>query len=231
VQWQWQPPRLSRGTVRIGLFVVVAVAVLTIAELVSAGFSEFTREHALISTFITEAVLLVGVYLVIDEIIERRQTRRWSDVTSLGVRALSTPAHRPAEIVRSLVDRVLSAGGAADYEELVTVHADELGDWLRADEARAGLFADEMRRSATRLEEAIIRWGPTLVEDPHSAELLNLLPDVVDSARSAAQAVAPAPAWLDHVPGGRGEDDPLVFRDSLLEILTGVGEFDRRCSA
>jgi hypothetical protein len=226
-----QPPRLSRETVRIGLFVVAAVVVLTIAELTSEGFSEFTRDHALISTFITEAVLLVGVYLVIDEIVGRRQTRRWSDVTSLGIRALARLAHRPAEIVRTLVDQAAPSGGRGDYEELVSLHADELGRWLRADDARARLFAGEMRQSASGLEEAIIRWGPTLVEDPHSAELLNLLPDVVDSARAAAEAVAPAPGWLGTVVSGGIGDGRPGFADSLLEILRGVGEFDRRCSA
>jgi hypothetical protein len=237
---QWQRPTLSRGTVRIGLFVLAAVAALAVAELTSEGFSEFTRDHALISTFITEAVLLVGVYLVIDEIIERRQTRRWSDVTALGIRALAPLADRPAEIVRSLVDRVVPTGGDVDYEELVSDHADELGDWLRADGERSRLFAEETRRSASRLEEAIIRWGPTLVEDAHSAELLNLLPDVVDSARSAAEVIAPAPAWREpvHEQDGTGsaadgwtEEGRKRFEDSLLEILKNVVEFDRKCSA
>lgn len=216
---------------RLALVVIAAVIALTIAELTSEGFSEFTRDHALISTFITEAVLLVGVYLVIDEIIGRREARRWSDVTSLGIRALSALAHRPAEIIQRAVDEFgrAASGDAVDYEEAVSVHADELGSWLRADEARARLFAEEARRSASMLEEAIIRWGPTLVEDPDSAELLNLLPDVVDSARSVAQAIVPVQGWLDPV-GGK-EDDRQRFRDCLLEILGNVREFDRRCSA
>ena len=227
---------------RIALVVIAAVVVLTVAELRSDGFSEFTQEHALISTFITEGVLLVGVYLVIDEIIGRREARRWSDVTSLGTRALSVLAQGPPEIIRESVDESgieTSSSADVDYEAVISVHADDLGDWLRADEARARAFADEMRRSASRLEEAIIRWGPTLVEDPDSAELLNLLPDVVDSTRSVAQAIAPAPRWLDPVgekePGaGLGtastDDDRQRFRDCLLEILRNVREFDRRRS-
>lgn len=250
------PPTLHRTTVRVALAVLAAVAALTVAELTSDGFREFTSGHALVSTFITEGVLLVGVYLVIDEIIGRREARRWSDVTSLGIRALSAPAHKPAEIVRSAVGELVSktesvrpgsrvdggaalAGDAVDYRELVSVHADELGDWLRADETRARLFAEETRQSASRLEEAIIRWGPTLVEDPHSAELLNLLPDVVDSSRFAAQAIAPASRWADRArgeaetgpAGGWTEDDRTRFRDSLLEILKNVDEFDRRLSS
>jgi hypothetical protein len=228
--------------VRIALVVIAAVIALTVAELTSEGFSEFTQEHALISTFITEGVLLVGVYLVIDEIIGRREARRWSDVTSLGIRALSVLAKGPAEIIRESVDELgIETSGTADvdYEAVVSARADELGDWLRADAARARPFADEMRRSASRLEEAIIRWGPTLVEDPDSAELLNLLPDVVDSTRSAAQAIAPAPRWLDPVgkEGAAGsapastEDDRQRFRDCLLEILRNVREFDRRRSS
>jgi len=215
--------------VRLALVVIAAVIALTIAELTSEGFSEFTRDHALISTFITEAVLLVGVYLVIDEIIGRREARRWSDVTSLGIRALSALAHRPAEIIQTAVnefDPAASTAGAVDYHEVVSAHADELGNWLRADEERARLFAEETRRSASRLEEAIIRWGPTLVEDPDSAELLNLLPDVVDSARSVAQAIVPVRGWLDPV-GGK-EDDRQRFRNCLVEILGNVREFDRR---
>jgi hypothetical protein len=224
--------------VRIALFVVVAVVVLTLAELMSGGFSEFTRDHALISTFMTEAVLLVGVYLVIDEIVERRHTRRWSEVTELGIRALSTLAHRPAEIVRSVFDQVVAPALPEDDEELVERYGDALGDWLRADETRARRFADETRRSATSLEEAIIRWGPTLVEDSHSAGLLNVLPDVVDSTRSAAQAISPAPRWVDaptetdaSVSNGWDEDARQRFKDSVLEILEKVGEFDRKCSA
>jgi hypothetical protein len=224
--------------VRIALFVVVAVVVLTVAELMSARFSEFTRDHALISTFMTEAVLLAGVYLVIDEIVERRQARRWSEVTELGVRALSTLAHRPAEIVRGLFDQVAAAALPEDEEELVALYGDALWNWLRADESRARRFADETRRSATNLEEAIIRWGPTLVEDSHSAGLLNLLPDVVDSARSAAQAISPAPRWADAptdtdaaVSDGWDEDARQRFKDGVLEVLEKVGEFDRKCSA
>ena len=80
--------------------------------------------------------------------------------------------------------------------------------------------------------------GPTLIEDPESAELLDLLPDVVDSARSAADAIAPA-GRLD----GAGQKDETVattpgwtegerrlFKDSLLEILRNADEFLGRVS-
>src|SRR5262245_16034112 len=200
-----------------------------------------------------EAILLVGVYLVIDEIIQRREARRWSDLSSLGLRALSPFARRPAEIIRRGVDELavetgleqpgsrldggeVSRSRPEDYQELISVRAGELGDWLRADEARSRVFGEEMRRSASGLEEAIIRWGPTLVEDPDSAELLNLLPDIVDSARSAAQEIAPALGWLDRVPGRQEtvaawtEQGRRRFTDSLLEILNNVAEFDRRLS-
>jgi hypothetical protein len=220
------------------------VVVLSVAELTSDRFKEFTADHSLISTFITEAVLLVGVYLVIDEIIQRRETRRWSDVTSLGIRALFTRADSPAEIIRhtvdefadevklaqpgSQLDRCEASHSRSDYQEFVSARADELGDWLRADQGRSRSFAEEARQSASRLEEAIIRWGPTLVEDPEAAELINLLPDIVDSTRSAAQAIAPAPRWLDR--GGWTHDDRQLFKDSLLDILKNVDEFDRRLS-
>ena len=224
---------------RLACVVVVVVIVLTIAELTSARFREFTGDHSLTSSFITEAILLVGAYLVIDEIIERREARRWSDLSSLGLRALSAFARGPGEIIRRGVDDLaVETGGARpeNYQELISTRAHELGDWLRADEARTRTFGQEMRRSASRLEEAIIRWGPTLVEDPDSAELLNLLPDIVDSARSAAQAIAPASGWLDRVRGseeteavgGWTEEGRQRFKDSLLEILKNVGEFERR---
>src|SRR5262245_54609006 len=102
---------------------------MSVAELTSDRFNEFTRDHALLSTFLTEAILLVGVYLVIDEIIERREARRWSDVMSLGIRALSTRADGPADIVRRAVDG-FAADGSVDYQELVAARADELADWL-----------------------------------------------------------------------------------------------------
>lgn len=196
----------------------------------------FTGGHSLISTFITEGVLLVGVYLVIDEIIQRRETRRWSDLSSLGLRALAAFAGKPGEIIQRGVDELPVASGRSDYQELISVRADELGNWLRADEARARVFGEEMRRSAARLEEAISRWGPTLVEDPDSAELLNLLPDIVDSARSAAQEIAPALGWLDRVHGREQiaiapawtAEGRRRFKDSLLEILSNGTEFDRR---
>lgn len=223
---------------RIALLVVAAVAALTIAELTSDGFREFTASHALISTFMTEGVLLVGVYLVIDEIIGRREARRWSDVTWLGIRSLASLAHRPAELVRGVVDDAgVRSDDGMDYERAVSLHGDELAAWLRSDETRARLFAEEMRRSASRLEEAIVRWGPTLVEDSDSAELLNLLPDVVDSARFAAQAIAPVPGWVDPAGGRRGagsvledptEEDRARFGDCLRELLRNVREFDRR---
>jgi hypothetical protein len=233
-------PSLRPTTVRLACAVVVAVVALTVAELTSGRFREFMSDHSLISTFIAEAILLAVVYLVIDEIIERREARRWGDVTSLGLRALSPVAHRPGEIVRRTVDELAVETGRAqpaDYDELVSAHADELGDWLRANQARAWSFAEETRQSAFRLEEAIIRWGPTLVENPDSAELLNLLPDIVDAARSAAQAIEPASGRL-HPVGGREEtgiavggwteDDRRRFKDSLLEILRNEGKFDQR---
>src|SRR5215468_4221623 len=150
---------------------------LTVAELTSERFSKFTGGHSLVSTFITEGVLLVGVYLVIDEIIQRRETRRWSDLSSLGLRALSAFARRPFEIIQRGVDELpvesgrpqpgsrLDDGAGSttrpeDYQHAISVRADELGNWLRADEARTRIFAEEMRRSASRLEDAISRWGP-----------------------------------------------------------------------
>ena len=227
---------------RLACVVIAVVIVLTVAELVSERFRRFTGDHSLTSSFITEAILLVGAYLVIDEIIERRESRRWSDLSSLGLRALATFARRPAEIVERGVDELdggaAPAGRPGDYQELISARAGELADWLRADEARARTFGEELRRSASRLEEAIVRWGPTLVEDPDSAELLNLLPDIVDSARSAGQAIAPASGWLDRARGraetetdeGWTEEGRQRFKDSLLEILKNVDEFDRRLS-
>jgi hypothetical protein len=217
------------------LFVAAVVVVLSVAELTSRRFKDFTAGHSLISTFMTEAVLLVGVYLVLDEIIQRRETRRWSDVMSLGIRALSARAEGPAVIIRRTVDELVaetesepsgsevasadaSGGGSVDYEEFVTGRADELADWLLADLARACSFAEETRRSASSLEEAIIRWGPTLVEDPDSAELINLLPDIVDAARSAADTITSASA------------DREVFRDCLLDVLKNADEFRSRAS-
>jgi hypothetical protein len=222
--------RLRRTTVRVALFVLAVVVVLSVAELTSERFNAFTGDHSLISTFITEAVLLVGVYLVIDEIIQRRETRRWSDVMSLGVRALSTRAEGPAAILRRAVDELAEASGSGsvDYREFVSGRADELADWLRADEARARSFAEETRQSASRLEEAIIRWGPTLVEDPESAGLINLLPDIVDSARYAADTIAPAVGRFDRA---RPDGERQLFRDSVLDILKNADEFGRRVSS
>jgi hypothetical protein len=203
------------------VFVLVVMAALSVAEATSDGFSDFLHNNSLLATFLAEAVLLVGVYLVIDEIIERRDTRRWRDVMSLGVRALSTRADGPAEIVRRAVDELVTGDGSVDYEDLVTQRADELEAWLRADDSRARSFAQQMRQSATRLEDAIIRWGPTLIEDPDSAELLNLLPDVVDSARAAADTIAPPASRFS------GAADVAPFQDSLLEILRHADEFQR----
>jgi hypothetical protein len=250
-----QTGRLSMRptTIRLACAVVAAVVALTVAELTSERFREFMSDHSLISTFIAEVILLAGVYLVIDELIERREARRWGDVTSLGLRALSAVAHRPGEIVRRMVDELAvetrraqpasrhdgdeaSPSEPVDYHKLVSVHGEELGDWLRANEARARSFAEETRQSAFRLEEAIVRWGPTLVESPDSAELLNLLPDIVDAARSAAEAIVPASGRLHRVRGreetgmpvgGWTEDDRRRFRDSLLEILRNEGKFDQ----
>jgi hypothetical protein len=233
---------------RVALFLLVFVVALSVAELISDGFKKFTQEYPLITTFITEAVLLAGVYLVIDEIIQRRETRRWSDVTSLGIRALSTRAQGPARMVRDTVrvfavetDRggldVAPTVSSADYQKVVADSARELGDWLRADDERARSFAREMRQGALALEEAIIRWGPTLVEDPDSAALINLLPDIVDAARSAARSIAPTAGWFERT--GRTDeaadvgqdwtdDDRLAFADDLIVVLKNAAEFDAR---
>ena len=88
-----------RTTVRVAVFVLAAVVVLSVAEAMPRRFTAFTRDHALLAAFITEAILLVAVYLVIDEIIERREARRWGDVVSLGLRVLSTRAEGPATVV------------------------------------------------------------------------------------------------------------------------------------
>ena len=246
---QSAPASLRRTTVRVAVFVLGVVVVLSVAELTSERFNAFTRDHSLLSTFMTEAILLVGVYLVIDEIIERRDARRWREVMSLGVRAMSTRAEAPAVIVRRAVDelavdRVESADASPDegidYQEAVAHRADELAHWLRADDSRARSFAQETRRSAARLEEAIIQWGPTLIEDPESAELLNLLPDIVESARSAADTIAPAAGWLDRAPRtdeivgttrGLTDGDRQLFKDSLIDILRNADDFQMRVSA
>jgi len=236
-------------TMRVALFVLASVAALSVAELTSDGFKDFTQDHPLMATFITEAVLLVGVYLVIDEIIERRETRRWSDVTALGIRALSTRAHEPSRIVQDAVDRFAVETGqqghdlsprarSADYQKVFSDRAGEFGDWLRDDSERAGSFARAMRQGASGLEEAIIRWGPTLFEDPDSAELINLLPDIVDAARSAARSIAPASGWFDRtrtheamdVARGWTDDDRQSFLDSLIVVLRNADEFDKRLS-
>jgi len=73
-----------------------------------------------------------------------------------------------------------------------------------------------MRPSATRLEDAVIRWGPTLIEDPDSAELLNLLPDIVDSRRGGTRSRRRR----------AGSPNERAARpDSLLDILGHADEF------
>jgi hypothetical protein len=62
---QSAPASRRRSTVRVAVFVLGVVVVLSVAEPTSDRFNKFTRDHALLSTFMTEAVLLVGVYLVI----------------------------------------------------------------------------------------------------------------------------------------------------------------------
>ena len=44
------PASLRRTTVRIALFVLAVVVVLSVAELTSERFNEFIRDHSLIST-------------------------------------------------------------------------------------------------------------------------------------------------------------------------------------
>jgi hypothetical protein len=238
------------STMRVALFVLASVVALTVAELTSDSFNDFTQDHPLLAAFITEAVLLVGAYLVIDEIFQRRETRRWSDVTSLGVRALSTSAHEPSRLVQDTLGQFASATGrrgpersptatSADYQKVVSERAGELGEWLRGDDERARSFASAMRQRASGLEEAIIRWGPTLVEDPDSAGLINLLPDIVDAARSAASSIAPAPGRFDRpsrayeavdVVRGWTADDRQSFADSLIVVLGNADEFDEGLS-
>ncbi len=61
------------------------------------------------------------------------------------------------------------------------------------------------------------------MEDPESAELLNLLPGIVDSARSAAGVIAtrtPREGWTD--------DERQLFGENLLVIVENADEFDRR---
>ena len=76
-----------------------------------------------------------------------------------------------------------------------------------------------------------------MVEDPDSAALINLLPDIVDAARSAAHSIAPAAGWFDR--GGRAhravnvvddwtDDDRQSFADSLIVVLRSADEFDER---
>jgi hypothetical protein len=241
---------MRSSTKRVALFVLVCVAVLSVAELTSERFTEFTQGHPLIATFITEAVLLVGVYLVIDEIIQRRETGRWSEVTSFGVRALSTKAREPSNVVRDAVGKFAAELGleraeslradSAACEMVVSDRARELEDWLRADDTRAGSFARAMRRGASGLEDAIIRWGPTLVEDPDSAELINLLPDIVDAARSAASVIDPDHEWFDgavrgneavDVAEGWMDEDRRSFADDLIVVVSNAAKFDRQLSS
>jgi hypothetical protein len=78
-----------------------------------------------------------------------------------------------------------------------------------------------------------------LIEDPESAELLNLLPDIVDSARSAADTIAPPDGWVERagrtdetVDATRGSTDGerQLFKNSLLELLKHADEFHKRVS-
>ena len=153
-----RPRSLGRTTVRLACVVIGFVIVLTIAELTSARFKEFTGTHSLISTFMTEAILLVGVYLVIDEIIERREARRWSDLSSLGLRALSVFARGPAEIIRRSFDELAvetarAQPGSENYEQLnaliVKTLKMEAGDTVELTYERGGAsHTTELRLSA-----------------------------------------------------------------------------------
>jgi hypothetical protein len=157
------PASPRRTTMRVALLVLGVVVALSVAELTSQRFKAFIQDHTLLWTFITEGILLVGAYLVIDEIIQRRESRRWSDVRSLGIRALSTRADGPAEIIRRSVNALVvepmseergSRLDSADavrrdsvgYQEFVSDRSNELADWLQADTGRARGFAQEMQQ-------------------------------------------------------------------------------------
>ena len=96
--------------------------------------------------------------------------------------------------------------------------------WEEYDGSWHAAVQDFARRSPERVPglkteiSSLLRRG---IEDDEAAGLLNLLPDIVDSARAAADAIT------SPVDDGWTDERRRQFEGSLLEILESANEFER----
>jgi len=182
---------------------VSLAALLAVTDLAIGSVREFWLEHAMVTALAGFAVTLCLTLLVIDEVVSRRQSDRWSIVGRSAIRKLSGSAFFACASWIETVgfegqgDRMIEAVRAADNGCRPGFEADPLlPDGFEA--AFADILDDSSRREAlaevTRLlteamEEALARWAPVLVEAPDLAEALNLFGVVYSSLGDVAGAI------------------------------------------
>jgi hypothetical protein len=152
--------------------------------LLAAGASDFVRgsfweRHALLSSLVASILVLAVTVIVINEVIDRRDQRRWNLLAQSVLFALIQAARATwtgmvevlelAEVHGGSVDSLLEAAGLARDSARVSKAIGE----LLADEARR----TRLRRMSTALSnhasEVIAKWAPVMVSARSYAMVLD----------------------------------------------------------
>lgn len=167
-----------RAERRLILTAAAGVAVLLAgagADLLAAGF---WQSHALIASLLANLLVVAVTVVVINEVLDRRDHRRWSLLAQSVLFALIQTARATWT---ALVEELRLAEVESGALEPLRDAADATTDWTRVSEAARALLADDARRqSLQRLclrlgehaSEVIAKWAPVMVNArPYTALL------------------------------------------------------------
>jgi hypothetical protein len=212
--------RQTRGLAALAVLVLVAAVA---SDPLAKGFWE---RHPLLSNLVASLVAVILTVAVINEILERRERRRWSVLAQYVLMELV----RTARLTWTTLMELLGLMFAGDESEAaLSAGAEALRDTPRLVGAMCELLADPQRRQRlhgaierlmSRSDEVLGRWAPVMLNSAPYAE-------IIDRHVELYSRVAWVGSLLDHFEPA--DDDPRRRRLSRSSPAVQLqGEFDDR---
>lgn len=227
-----EPPSRWRWLGRVGswirerqllVFLSCTAAVMVVSELAFSAVQDFWQARPVTATFATELVILAFAYLVIEELLDRRDGRRWARVAyeavhnfEMGAQVLMGSILEPSrEAVRALSD-----AEAAKRATLETWEEQQADDVIRAffgnelDQRHRDVFERWYERTGSAMDdlhEQVRSWAPSMLTQGELAQLLNEVSGFYRVSRQARSRIA------GRMAGNRLTDDG--YKDLVKQLV------------
>jgi hypothetical protein len=164
---------------RIALTAVVGLALILAAGVSDFLIASFWQRHALLTSLLANLLVVAVTVVVVNEVVDRRNRRRWNLLAQSVLFALIQSARATWTGMLEVLELVEVESGAVSS---LRSAADVAGDASRVSQAASELLGDEQRRARLQrmcvglgehASDVIAKWAPVMVSARPYAEVLD----------------------------------------------------------